>query len=83
MQLSRKLELEVFQTMKPCEWKLGLAHEGPTPFRRRVLIKPRYIDETKPSKPITPATTPAARTRSLDDEDFQVCFLSYGIVSKF
>ena len=70
---ARKLEMEIFASEKPCEWKLGISHEGPMPFRTRLVVKPKYIDETKPHKALNLSSpSGSSRPRSVDDEDFQV-----------
>jgi hypothetical protein len=38
----RKVESESFLQSHSCQWKLGVAHEGPFPSRRRVVLRPRY-----------------------------------------
>lgn len=40
--LRRKLEAEVFQESHFCQWKLGIAHEGPFFGRKRLIARPRY-----------------------------------------
>jgi hypothetical protein len=38
----RKVESECFLQAHPCQWKLGVAHEGPFFGRRRVVLRPRF-----------------------------------------
>jgi hypothetical protein len=38
----RKVESECFLQPHPCQWKLGVAHEGPFFGRRRVVLRPRF-----------------------------------------
>jgi hypothetical protein len=38
----RKVESECFLQSHPCQWKLGVAHEGPFFGRRRVVLRPRF-----------------------------------------
>ena len=37
-----KIEFECLQIDHDKEWKLGIAHEGPFPGRRRITLRPRY-----------------------------------------
>lgn len=37
-----KVEFECLQLDHDKEWKLGIAHEGPYPSRRRITLRPRY-----------------------------------------
>ena len=40
----RKVEIEcLLHDGEVFEWKLGVAHEGPFPGRRRVVLRPRYL----------------------------------------
>lgn len=43
----RKVESETFLRSHLCVWKLGVAHEGHFPGRRRVIVRPRFIDSDK------------------------------------
>ena len=46
-----KVESESFGDRHACEWKLGVAHEGTYPGRKRIVIRPRRMDKTsKPAK---------------------------------
>jgi hypothetical protein len=38
----RKVESESFLQTHACQWKLGVAHEGPFYGRRRVVLRPRF-----------------------------------------
>ncbi|CAK9251386.1 unnamed protein product [Sphagnum jensenii] len=40
--LQRKVESESFQWSHLCQWKLGIAHEGAFPGRRRLVLRPRF-----------------------------------------
>ena len=40
--IQRKVESEGFLLSHPCQWKLGVAHEGAFPGRRRLVLRPRY-----------------------------------------
>lgn len=40
--LSRKIEIEVLLEDVYREWKLGVAHEGPFPARKRLVLHPKY-----------------------------------------
>jgi hypothetical protein len=45
----RKVESEILLIDTPCEWKLGVAHEGYFPSRKRVVLRPVHdIDFNKP-----------------------------------
>lgn len=41
----RKIEAELFYDEHVCEWKLGVAHEGYFPSRKRIVLRPRYDGE--------------------------------------
>ena len=54
----RKVESESFLESHTCQWKLGVAHEGPFYGRRRVVLRPRFdshyghvVDNSKPIEP--------------------------------
>jgi hypothetical protein len=49
--LSYKIESEIFFINHDIEWKLGIAHEGPFPGRKRMVLRPRYEKNIKPSSP--------------------------------
>lgn len=38
----RKVESESFLQAHSCQWKLGVAHEGPFYGRRRIVLRPRF-----------------------------------------
>lgn len=38
----RKTESETFLDEHSCEWKLGVAHEGYFPSRKRIVLRPRF-----------------------------------------
>lgn len=38
----RKIESEAFNEAHFCQWKLGVAHEGPFFGRKRLVLRPRY-----------------------------------------
>ena len=40
--LQRKIESEYMDDGHACQWKLGVAHEGFFPGRRRVVLRPRF-----------------------------------------
>jgi hypothetical protein len=40
--LRRKIESESFQQSHRCQWKLGIAHEGPMFGRKRIVLRPRF-----------------------------------------
>ena len=40
--LRRKIEAEYLDEAHQCQWKLGVAHEGFFPGRRRVVLRPRF-----------------------------------------
>lgn len=42
-----KVLSEIFLQSRPCEWKLGVAHEGPFPSRRRLVLRPRQPKEAE------------------------------------
>lgn len=44
--IQRKVESESFLLSHPCQWKLGVAHEGAFPGRRRLVLRPRYDFKT-------------------------------------
>ena len=46
----RKTETELFMDEPSCEWKLGIAHEGYFPSRKRVVLRPRFGDSHRGSK---------------------------------
>ncbi len=41
----RKVESECFLEAHKCQWKLGVAHEGHFPSRKRVVLRPRFDNE--------------------------------------
>mmetsp|Transcript_32207 Transcript_32207/g.44173 ORF Transcript_32207/g.44173 Transcript_32207/m.44173 type:complete len:1891 (+) Transcript_32207:3429-9101(+) len=41
----RKIESECFKESHRCQWKLGVAHEGHFPGRRRLVFRPRIENE--------------------------------------
>jgi hypothetical protein len=43
----RKVESEAFLRSHRCMWKLGVAHEGHFPGRRRLVVRPRFLDSDK------------------------------------
>ena len=42
IKLQRKIESEYMDDGHACQWKLGVAHEGFFPGRRRVVLRPRF-----------------------------------------
>ena len=40
--IRRKIESESFQQSHRCQWKLGIAHEGPVYGRKRIVLRPRF-----------------------------------------
>ena len=60
---ARKLEMEIFDMDKPCEWKLGLAHEGPMPFRTRSDgFEEKDKSFSNPMTPNPPSSLPSIST---------------------
>ena len=58
--LRRKVESEGFLDSHSCQWKLGVAHEGVFPGRRRVVLRPRFdfqIDVLPPDTEISESAT--------------------------
>lgn len=41
----RKVESEALGEAHKCQWKLGVAHEGHFPSRKRVVLRPRFDNE--------------------------------------
>jgi hypothetical protein len=60
--LRRKIEAEYLDDAHQCQWKLGVAHEGFFPGRRRVVLRPRFDVAAD-------AGMGGARTRSGDGQD--------------
>jgi len=55
-----KLESEQFADQHRCEWKMGVAHEGSFPGRRRLVLRPRRLNKHNASArarnaPISPS----------------------------
>lgn len=48
--LRRKVLTESFLEDQWCSWKLGISHEGHFPGRRRVIVRPRFLDVDEPDK---------------------------------
>jgi hypothetical protein len=79
LRLRRKVQSESFLEDHWCSWKLGISHEGHFPGRRRVILRPRFMEgedadkEYKKSRPyVCGEGEHAHRDRDLvtsDDDD--------------
>ena len=61
-----KFEEESFAVQHRCEWKLGVAHEGSFPGRRRLVLRPRRLEKRNASArsrngPVSPTSSAAGQ----------------------